>query len=573
MELELVVNRMEAAAFNVYNLQNLDNWLCKNTLINDKPFNFKDREFQIDILRDPKRESIVMKPAQVGLSELSYRWAVGACCVMPNFTVIYTFPTAGDATKNNQTRINPMIEGSPELKRLVSPDLNNSEIKQFGKNSFLFFKGTMAETAALSTPADAVIHDEYDKSDMDVATTYTSRLQDKPTKIRKIFSTPTISNYGVDKESRTASRLRHMCRCNRCQHDFLPDYFNDVKIPGYDGSLEDINKINLPTLRYREAQLLCPKCGRDPELHYTRMRWVCENPDLDYVANAWFVTPFSAHKRISMPYLIESSTKYKKYSEFKNQGLGLTAEDKNESITLDDIESMQAMPFPASAELHQIGVDLGLICNITVGRELETGEVLVVHRERCRYTEVETRVSLLAIEYSATVQVWDSQPYTDIVNRVCSSNPNAWGAVFTQSKSPTAFTAKEEEEDEAEGKMGFRLVKVNRNAALDELLALIKSKGIIVNKSAENDIFAKQMLSLKRLQKFTQQGELTYVWTKTGDEEDHYHFSMLYLYIAIRLRQTAGSPGMAAAGIMPLLALKKRRLQSRSQVTPDTSWN
>lgn len=564
------LDRMRSGAYSIYNLNNLDEWLCKNTLINDKPFNFKDREFQIDILRDPKRESIVVKPAQVGLSELSYRWAVASCCIMPNFTVIYTFPTAGDAVKNNQTRINPMIEGSPEVKRLVNPDLNNSEVKQFGRNSFLFFKGTMAETAALSTPADAVINDEWDKSDMDVGTTYVSRLQDKPTKIRKIFSTPTLAGYGVDKEARTANRLRHFVECNKCNHHFLPDYFSDVKIPGYSGPLEEITKELLPKIRWQEALLLCPKCGRDPEMHHTRMHWVNENNELDYVANAWFVTPFSAHKRITVPYLIESSTKYKRYSEFKNQGLGLTAEEKNESITLDDIEKAQAQVLSVSSDLHQMGVDYGLTCNITVGRETNDGELMVVHRERVPYYRVEERIAELRITYNITTNVHDSQPYTDIVNRICGNNPHAWGAVFVNSKSPVPFSPREQEEDKEEGKMGFRIVNVNRNVALDDLLSLIKSGKLVVSASEENTIFQKQMLSLKRQQKFTTQGELQYVWVKTGDEEDHYHFSLLYLYIAIRMRHTAGTAGIASTGISPLIVVKQPGLRKR--VTNGSIW-
>lgn len=563
------LERMKAGAFNVYNLNNLDKWLCKNTLINDKPFSFEGREFQIDILRDPKRETYCIKPAQVGLSELSYRWAVASCCIMPNFTVIYTFPTTGDAVKNNQTRINPMIEGSPELKRMVNPELNNSEVKQFGKNSFLFFKGTISDTAALSTPADAVINDEYDKSDMDNVTTYTSRLTDKPTKIKKIFSTPTLAGYGIDKECRTANRLRHMVKCNRCNHVFLPDYFNHIVIPGYDGPMEDINKENLPRIRYKEARLLCPSCGRDPEMHHTRMPWVCENNELDYVANAWCVSPFSAHTRISVPYLIESSTKYRRYSEFMNQGLGLTAEEKNESITIDDIDAAQKHAIPASGDTHQMGVDFGLTCNITVGRELDDGELMVVHRERCHYTRVEERIAELRIQYNVTTQVLDSQPYTDIVNRVCGNNPNAWGAVFITSKSPVPFSPKEQDAEEEEGKMGFRLINVNRNVALDDLLAVIKAGRLIVAASAENDVFKKQMLSLKRQQKFTTQGELQYVWVKTGDEEDHYHFSLLYLYIAIRMRHTAGVAGLASTGISPIFALPKKL----RKVTGPVSWS
>ena len=561
--------RMKAASYNVFGLQNIDEWICKFTKINQKPFGFTDREFQLAILKDIAKDQIVVKCAQVGLSELSYRWAVAACCIMENFNVIYTFPTANDAIKNNQTRIDPMIEGSEELTRLVSKDLNNSETKKFGMNSFLFFKGTMAETAALSTPADAVIHDEYDKSDMDVVTTYVSRLQDKETKIRKIFSTPTLRGYGVDKEAQNANRMFHLVKCVHCNHLFKPDYYNDVRIPGYDKGLEEIVANNLHTVRWQEAYLACPRCGKDPEMHFSRMPWVCENPDLGYHKNAWHVSPFSAHKRITVPNLVKNSTEYKKISEFKNQALGLTAEESSEAITLDDVEKMQANSFAPSSELHQMGIDVGLTCNVTIGRELASGELLVQHRERVHYAHLHLRLAELRSAYRITTSVMDSQPQTSLTNEVCQSSPHAWGALYVATKSPVEFVIKEEDEELEEGKMGFRIVKINRNVMFDELLKQIKAGHVIVNKSDENSIFEKQMLCMKRVAKFTTTGELAYVWVKTGDEEDHYHHSLGYLRIATQMRHTAGMPGIAALN-RPLI--KKAQRKSGRKVTGGSIW-
>ena len=560
--------RIKAGAYSVYGLANLDEWICKYTKINQLPFSFKDREFQIPILKDTAKDQIVVKCAQVGLSELSYRWAVAACCVMKNFNVIYTFPTAGDATKNNQTRIDPMITGSPELSRLISKDLNNSEIKKFGENSFLFFKGTMAETAALSTPADAVIHDEYDKSDMDVVTTYVSRLQDKQTKIRKVFSTPTLANYGVDKEARTANRMFHLAKCVHCSHLFKPDYYNDVKIPGYDAPLEEITKLNLHKIRWQEAYLACPKCGKDPDLHHTRMPWVKENTLEMHHSNAWFVSPFSAHKRILVPNLVKNSTEYKKVSEFKNQALGITAEEKNEAITVDDIEKAQATSFLPSSDIHQMGIDMGLLCTITIGRELSTGELLVQHRELVHYANLEVRKAELSREFRVTTTVMDSQPLTDLTNRCCQSNPNTWGGLYITTKSPVPFTPQEQEEQPEDGKMGFRIVKINRNVMFDEILALVKRGGLIVNKSNQDAKFMKHMLCMKRVEKFTTLGELSYVWVKTGDEEDHYHHSLLYLRIATQIRHTAGGPGIISSGGSPIHIVRART----QKVTGGSIW-
>ena len=108
---------------------------------------------------------------------------------------------------------------------------------------------------------------------------------------------------------------------------------------------------------------------------------------------------------------------------------------------------------------------------------------------------------------------------------------------------------KSQDEDEKEGKMDLRLVKVNRTAALDALLGVIKAGTWGIQKSEHDGEYKAQMLSLKRVQKFTKDGELTYVWEKTGDENDHFHFATLYLYIATQMRGMVGGISSVSAAI------------------------
>ena len=463
-------------------------------------------------------------------------------------SIIYTFPSSSDAEKNNRTRIDPMIAGSPEVRRLVNPNLSNSEVKQFGRNSFLFFKGTFSATQALSTPANAVIHDEWDKSDTTQGSVYVSRLQHRPHKIRKIFSTPTIEKFGVSKEAETAKRLKHLATCVHCNHTFLPDYFQHIHVPGWDKSMEEITKRNIHTLRWREAVLLCPKCGKDPQLHHSRMQFVAENAHENHEANAWYVSPFSAHNILTPPYLVNTSTKFEKYSEFKNQTLGLTAEEKNDSIQESDITGVE-MPGLDSSEFHVMGSDMGLTCHVCIGRIATDGTFVIVHREQIHYTQFESRSLKLMAEYRVVLHVMDTQPYVDLVTRITKVRPNNWGAIFVTSKSPVQFTLQKEEADAEEGKMDLRLVKVNRTAALDGLLSVIKSGAWKINSSDQNEVYREQMQTLKRVQKFTKDGELIYLWEKTGSENDHYHFATLYLYIATQMRGTVGGVGAVSSGI------------------------
>lgn len=104
--------------------------------------------------------------------------------------------------------------------------------------------------------------------------------------------------------------------------------------------------------------------------------------------------------------------------------------------------------------------------------------------------------------------------------------------------------------------MDLRLVKVNRTAALDNLLGVIKEGAWAIQSSEEDEDYRAQLQSMKRVQKFTKDGELIYVWEKTGDENDHYHFATLYLWIATQMRGMVGGSGAISSGMV--LAQRRR---------------
>lgn len=547
--------RVKTAVQGTYGLTTLDRYIEEKTYLGGKKFSFEGHEFQRDVLKDGSPTVIVVKIAQVGLSELAYRLALAACRVIDDFTVIYTFPNAGDALTFSKTRIDPIIAGSPDLKQAVNPSLDNSEVKQFGRSSFLYMRGTRSQAGAISVPADMVIHDEWDKSDVTTASMFIARLQHKPTKIRKLFSTPTVNKFGILKEAETARRHRHMQKCMKCNHRWLPDYFSDIVIPGYSGDIKEITKHNIKNYRWKEAKLVCPKCGRDPEASATSLEWVVENPNDAFEASAYFISAFSAPKIITPSYLVNVSTQYERYSEFMNQSLGLAAEEEDDTLTETDVRKAIVQADLNSSNLHCFAADMGQICHITIGREAEDGTVLVVHRERCPLSKFEERRGELIRQYRCQINVQDSQPYTDMVRRITESDLNAYGAIFVTFKSGPTYRVQEQEEDAEEGKLNFRMVKIKRNEALDTILALFKRGEIVIASQGqdEDEEYVQQLQSLKRVRKFDTNQELSFVWEKTGDENDHYHFSLLYLHAAITLR------GMSVGTISFLQAMPVMR--------------
>lgn len=525
--------RLRDGVGNVYNLNNLAAYVEKSVKLEGKKYTFGVKYgFQRDVLNDDSRVNNTVKPAQIGLTVSTMAYILAAAATQKKFHSIYGLPTAGDATKLVTTKLNPLIDNSPDIRRLLNCNVHSTELKEINGN-FIFIRGTKSETAALSISADCLVVDEIDRCDPDVVKQFRSRLQASELQIVRQFSTPTIEGVGISKEAETSKKYRHMAKCVHCNHVWLPSYHTDIVVPNYSGDLEYITKKTLKDIEWEKAHWKCPNCGLDPDLHPTRLEWVCENLDDNYEAHTYFITPVTACLVLRPAYLVRTSTEFNKRSEWKNQVLGETSEDKNEQITTEDV-SKATLNIPLdSSEVHVMGFDMGLLCNVAIGRVTSDDTVVVVHREQVPISVFEKRRLELIQKYRVVSSVHDVYPYTSEVMKVCEYDSNAYGALFVTGASVQLYTLQEKAEDVEEGKLNLRLLKVNRTMMLDATMELFKS-GKLVMAACEPD-FSSHYLSMKRTQVFVKD-ELVWVWQKTGTEEDHQHFALGYMMLAWKMR-------------------------------------
>jgi len=209
------LERIRAETSAKYTLKNTPDWIVRNTRLRGEPFSFKDHEFQLQILTDPSAEKVVRKCSQVGLTELSLRETLAIIRILVGSAAIYTMPTATDAEKVAKTRLNPIISGSKDLSFSINPEVNSNQIKQFG-DSFFYFGGTFGQQQAISTPADLIVHDEVDFSNMEVLTTYESRNTHSAYKLRREFSTPTLPGRGISARFDRSRRHFNFVKCCDC---------------------------------------------------------------------------------------------------------------------------------------------------------------------------------------------------------------------------------------------------------------------------------------------------------------------------------------------------------------------
>lgn len=544
------LDRIKDGANDIYNLTNLSKYIEKNLYLEGKRYQFGEKYgFQAAIINDDSRVTNTVKPAQIGMTTATMAYILAAASTQKKFNSIYSLPTSNDAQKLVTTKLDPIIQGSPELKRILDNNVDNNELKKLG-NNFIFIRGSRSETAALSISADALVADEIDRSDPDTLKQFRSRLQASELQIVKQFSTPTTEGVGIAKEAETSKRYRHMCQCHSCGNVWLPSYHSDIIIPGYSGDLKNITKTSIKDIEWQKARWNCPSCGNDPQMHPSRLQWVCENTWDNYEAHTYYVTPVTACLVLKPSYLVRTSTEFNTRSEWANQVLGETSEEENEQITLADIDSAETDLDLNSSEVHYFGADMGVLCAVSIGRMTQEGFLIVVYRELVPLGNFEKRRLELIKKYKCINSVHDTQPYVTEIMRICEVDANAYGAIFTTTKTTEMYTLQEKLENPEEGKLNLRMLKINRTVALDAVRDLFKEKKVLMAKTERSNDFKDQYVSLKRVQLFVKD-ELTFQWVKT-DREDHMMFSLLYLYLAIKLK--GRTHGWTAIGTVPLIS-------------------
>lgn len=535
------LQRLRTATTNRIQRKDLARWIEQNTFINGKPFSFKNHEYQERILSDPSPELVIRKSAQTGISEMSMRMSVALVMVMPGaFRIGYTLPTATAATTYAKTRFNAIVNTSPTLRAAISSaDIDSADTKTFGVNRELYFKGAATGNAAISTTLDMLVHDEISFCDQSVIGDYHSRVLHSPYKWKVKLSTPTFPGDPIDTEFGNSRRHFNMCRCNHCSHVFIPDYYEHVRIPGYTGELEAITKEMLPILRYEEAHIECPNCGRQPSLQPEHREWVCENPSEKHIAAGYQVSPFDAPNIVTVPSLIIASTSYANKSKFKQFSLGKPAEDSESGLTVDDLNSAGVEAASTPFNTHVMGIDLGMVCHFSVGSVGVDGCLGVVHYERVPLAKFRERYWSLKQQFRITIVVSDIQPYTDLIMGLSADDPNLFGASYVSRNGIELFDVKEREDDPDNAVVGVKQVHVNRNAAFDHLLAEFREGRVWIRKLGDWEVLKAHLQDMKRASATLRNGEFTSQWQKSSKGQDHYHHSLLYLSIAAKMRGIA----------------------------------
>lgn len=538
--------RVRSATISRHGRHEIAQWIEKNTFIGGRNFSFKNHEYQHRILTEESPEIVIRKSAQTGISEMSLRAAAGLVMIMPGaFRIGYTFPTAGFAESYAKTRFNPIVQTSPALQAAISSaDIDRGDLKTFGLGKEIYFKGAATGNAAISTTLDMLIHDELSFSDPEIIGDYHSRIIHSAYKWRWVLSTPTYPGDPIDEAFSASRRFWNMCRCSSCGHRFVPDYYEHVKIPGWDAALDEITKLNLHLVRHAEAMFLCPRCGREASLQLEHREWVCENPSEAHIAAGFQVQPFDAPNVVSLQDLIIASTRYATKAKFRQFSLGRPAVDAENGLTEADLAKVGFESSGSQFTSHVMGIDLGLTCHFMVGGVGSDGQLVVVHYERVPLKNFRERYWALKAQFRVSLVVSDIQPYTDMIMQMSAEDLNLFGAIYTVRASMEVYQLRLRDSDEDRAVEGIKEVMINRNQLFDRLMAEIRSEdergpGIVIRKCPDWPQVVAHMTDMKRAAAALRNGEFTSTWQKSSKGSDHYHHALGYLWVASQLRGVA----------------------------------
>lgn len=548
-EYESFLDRLEVGLTKSVDLAKVPEWICKNTRDPRNKrlrWSFKEHEFQIGIISDAAPHVVVRKCSQVGLSECSIRLTL-AVCFMRDLTGIYVLPTSKFVNKFSVDRIDPIVERSPTLSVHKSKETYNINLKRIGDMS-LYVVGSFSPADAISVPAQFLVRDEYDFCNQAVLTSFDSRMghNKEGEDFRRDFSTPTVANYGIDRRFREGDQRHYAVHHDRCGRWVVPNFMDHVVVPGFDGSVRDLERYHLqdPSVRPDESYLSCPHCRMPISVQNlvdpAKRMWVAKHEGRSI--HSYQVQPFDVAAINPPARTIRQLSNYALKRDWVNFKVGDVCEDSTSAFdptSVDTYRMSYSFAWEPGSKLNTncfIGIDVGAISWMAVGMRLN-GRLVVVHLEQivCRGTDdaLFRRACEAFEELGAAFLVIDAMPDFNTSDKLTRKLPGrALACEYTDRLSSPMVTM--------DVNMERRVVRAHRNKRFDMLVTDVNAGQIQWAPNRDLPIMAAHMQGMKKMRRVDEESAATSVedstdasWEKVGD--DHYLHALNYLSMAAEL--------------------------------------
>jgi len=468
-------------------------WLVERNIVTEKSerFDFFDRPFLIDILTDFNPQIVVSACAQVGKSTIFSLKTLFALKHL-HFNVIYTFPTESDTNEFVNSKFNKLIQANKqEFSGMQSDNIERKELN----DRFIFFKGTVSKTAAISTSADLLIHDEVSRSDQSALEVYKSRTKASQYKGRWLFSNPGTERDELDLMHNKSDQKEWTITCPHCKDEHY---------------LEWPESIDMDAKCY-----VCRACKEPIDDDVRRKgKWVAQGgkSKISGYHISHLMCPW-----ISAEEVIEDSEGDPAY--FNNFVLGKAYSPGDLSITKSSILDIWT-PKDLDSGDRFIGIDVGNIKHYTLG----TANGPVKIGRFTNWSELDDIIKY----WKPTSGVIDAMPDNTASKHYVDTYPWMKMSFFMENTNNPQTIVWWGEND----KKG--IVYSHRDRILDRMLTdMIEANWLLgVKPDKEFQLFIKHFESLRRVKVTNNKGIERYVWDSTTGE-DHYVFSTLYYRLAV----------------------------------------
>lgn len=408
--------------------QSMGEWICANTTLKKRPFSFKDYPFQKSIADDMHSNLSVKKCSQVGLTEVQLRKYLAILTRSTAISGIFSLPNEKMFTKIYNGRLKPILEQDMVFNPPVANKPTRSKDQVQIRDSFGYITAC-TEGDATSISADFLFHDELDLSPQEIIALYQSRLQGSDMRITQSFSTPSFTNFGIDKNYQMTDQREYTMKCEACNHiqipRFKPQFIHLEHFPFDVKDFSELTSQEIATLDLENVYVHCEKCHAKLDLSNEEQReWVATFPSrLNF--RGYQVRPFSTH-RIKPDYIFKQLANYQDRSflrGFYNTVLGEEYTSADAKVQREDVELCMRKGTSAIPNISwdipcYMGIDVGFTCHITISFDDAEGWPHYVLFETVPAAYLVQRVTELLKIYNIIQGAIDRFPYTNEANEI-----------------------------------------------------------------------------------------------------------------------------------------------------------
>ncbi len=489
-------------------------WVIDNEIVteNERPLDFGTHRFMIKPYNDTHPDIVVMKSAQVGWTTLAILRAIHKNKMGLN--VVYTVPSKSAVKEFVIPKVNPIFDNNPALKKILEED--SQEVKRVAGRT-LFFRGAFSEKQAISVTADALMHDELDRSDQKVINVYRSRTQASLTKSRERFSNPSVPNFGVDLLWKTSDQQHWFVKCSHCGWDrYIDDEPNDDYFPHY--------------IDFQRRIYACGKCNEEIyDLDRALGRWVAKHPERTKVRGYWIcqmMCPWvSADELVQIYEDVDTTPEY-----WNNYVLGKPYQNAD---LLVDREAILRATTPSTIILDEvaIGVDNGVVKHY----------VMMCRGKIFRYGETKSweEIEGFLAQYPNSKMVIDSNPYPDMPSKLAKKYPGrVWAHWYIEDKKNIGTINWLEGEN-------FGGVQSDRTKIFDQVAGEIVRRDLIyVMRPMEMETYISHWTPMYRTIIVNAKQQKKGAWLTQENKPDHLAHATIYARVASYKAATGVSGGV-----------------------------